>query len=66
MGEWECIECGYIHEGDAPPKKCPTCGATSDKFEYYDFEDLDEDEEWDEDEEEEWDEEEEDWEDDEY
>ena len=24
--------CGYIHEGDAAPEKCPTCGVGSDKF----------------------------------
>ncbi len=25
--EWECMECGYLHEGKAPPHKCPDCGA---------------------------------------
>jgi rubrerythrin len=22
---WKCRVCGYIHEGDAPPEKCPAC-----------------------------------------
>ena len=22
---WQCRVCGYIHEGDAPPEKCPAC-----------------------------------------
>ncbi|AEA47073.1 rubrerythrin [Archaeoglobus veneficus] len=24
--EWICLECGYIHRGTEPPKKCPSCG----------------------------------------
>jgi rubrerythrin len=24
---WKCTVCGYIHEGDKPPEKCPICGA---------------------------------------
>jgi len=27
-----CTVCGYIHEGDAPPDKCPQCGAPAEKF----------------------------------
>jgi rubrerythrin len=23
---WVCRECGYMHEGTAPPEKCPLCG----------------------------------------
>jgi rubrerythrin len=23
---WVCLECGYIHNGTEPPKKCPSCG----------------------------------------
>ncbi|HMA69273.1 MAG TPA: rubrerythrin family protein [Candidatus Mcinerneyibacterium sp.] len=23
--KWKCMNCGYIHEGKEPPKKCPTC-----------------------------------------
>ncbi len=29
--KWKCI-CGYIHDGDAPPEKCPKCGAPAEKF----------------------------------
>lgn len=31
--KWRCKICGYIHEGDSPPEKCPLCGAASDQFE---------------------------------
>jgi len=43
--EWECMECGYLHEGKTPPRKCPDCGATGawEKVEY--VEDLDEEDE---------------------
>jgi len=30
--KWKCTVCGYIHEGDAPPEKCPQCGAPKEKF----------------------------------
>ncbi len=30
---WKCSVCGYIHEGDGAPDKCPKCGAAKDKFE---------------------------------
>lgn len=23
---WVCMECGYIHIGEEPPKECPSCG----------------------------------------
>jgi rubrerythrin len=23
---WACMNCGYIYEGEEPPKKCPACG----------------------------------------
>jgi rubrerythrin len=23
--KWRCANCGYIHEGDHPPEKCPAC-----------------------------------------
>jgi len=29
---WECIVCGYIHEGAAPPDECPLCGAPRSEF----------------------------------
>lgn len=32
MKKWKCSVCGYVHEGDSPPEKCPQCGASSDKF----------------------------------
>jgi len=31
--KWRCTICGYIAEGAEPPDKCPTCSASSDKFE---------------------------------
>jgi len=36
--EWECMECGYLHEGGKPPRRCPDCGAadTWEKVEYVD------------------------------
>lgn len=51
---WECTECGYEHEGPRPPRKCPECGAESDMFDLYeydenDWEDLGEDEDEDDD-----------------
>ena len=33
MKKWVCKVCGYVHEGDQPPKQCPQCKASSDKFE---------------------------------
>ena len=27
-----CTVCGYVHEGDAAPEKCPICGAPASKF----------------------------------
>lgn len=33
MKKWVCTVCGYVHEGDAPPEKCPTCGVGPEKFE---------------------------------
>lgn len=32
MKKWECSVCGYIHEGEEPPLKCPVCKADKDKF----------------------------------
>ena len=32
MKKWRCMVCNYIHEGDAPPEKCPVCGADKSKF----------------------------------
>ena len=33
MKKWVCKVCGYVHEGDTPPEKCPTCKVGPDKFE---------------------------------
>ncbi|WP_073185762.1 rubredoxin-like domain-containing protein [Anaerosphaera aminiphila] len=30
--KWECVVCGYIHEGDMPPEFCPICGVGREKF----------------------------------
>ena len=27
-----CQVCGYVHEGDAAPEKCPVCNAPAGKF----------------------------------
>jgi rubrerythrin len=27
-----CSICGYVHEGDTPPEKCPQCGVPASKF----------------------------------
>ncbi|MFP4697476.1 MAG: NADH peroxidase [Eubacteriales bacterium] len=32
MKKWICTVCGYIHEGDAPPERCPQCNAPASKF----------------------------------
>jgi len=29
---WRCTICGYLHEGDEPPAKCPICGADKSFF----------------------------------
>ena len=48
---WECGDCGYERDGGARPRRCPDCGADSDVFEMYDFDDSeDEDEDEDKDE----------------
>ena len=33
MTKFVCLVCGYIHEGEKPPEKCPICNADSSKFE---------------------------------
>lgn len=30
--KWVCKVCGYVHEGDAAPSKCPVCGAPAAQF----------------------------------
>jgi rubrerythrin/NAD-dependent dihydropyrimidine dehydrogenase PreA subunit len=32
MAKWKCTVCGYIHEGDTPPEKCPVCKQPAEKF----------------------------------
>lgn len=32
MKKFVCKVCGYVHEGDTAPEKCPVCGAPADKF----------------------------------
>jgi rubrerythrin len=32
---WKCRECGRIHEGLEPPKKCPTCRKPASYFELF-------------------------------
>ena len=32
MAKWVCSVCGYVHEGDEPPEKCPVCKAPAEKF----------------------------------
>lgn len=32
MKKFVCTVCGYVHEGENPPEKCPQCGVPSDKF----------------------------------
>jgi rubrerythrin len=29
---WQCVVCGYIHDGAVPPKTCPTCGVDASRF----------------------------------
>lgn len=36
MAKWVCKVCGYVHEGDTPPEKCPICGVPSEKFDKLD------------------------------
>jgi len=32
MAKFVCPVCGYVHEGDAAPEKCPQCGVPGAKF----------------------------------
>ena len=32
MKKFVCSICGYVHEGDAAPERCPQCGAPAEKF----------------------------------
>lgn len=33
MKRWRCVVCGYIHDGESPPYRCPVCGAPVAMFE---------------------------------
>ena len=33
MAKWVCSVCGYVHEGDSAPERCPQCKVPADKFE---------------------------------
>jgi len=33
MKKWRCTVCGYIHEGENAPVRCPVCEAPASKFE---------------------------------
>ena len=32
MAKYVCPVCGYVHEGNEPPEKCPQCGVPGSKF----------------------------------
>ena len=32
MKKYVCSVCGYVHEGDSAPEKCPQCGVPASKF----------------------------------
>jgi len=32
---WKCLSCGYLHEGDRPPDKCPACVKPPGYFEIF-------------------------------
>jgi rubrerythrin len=32
MKKWVCSVCGYVHEGNEPPEKCPQCQSPAEKF----------------------------------
>ncbi|NHJ47596.1 MAG: rubrerythrin family protein [Asgard group archaeon] len=32
---WKCRVCGYVHEGEEPPKVCPACGHSHEHYELH-------------------------------
>lgn len=40
MKKYICPICGYVHEGNEPPEKCPQCGAPGSKFQEQSTEEL--------------------------
>lgn len=41
MKKFICSVCGYVHEGDSAPERCPQCGQPKDKFKELTDEKLD-------------------------
>ena len=41
MKKFRCTVCGYIHEGDSAPERCPQCKVPAEKFEEVKAEKLD-------------------------
>ncbi len=41
MGEWECMECGYVAPGQKRPDLCPECESPAEAFEYFEYEEDD-------------------------
>jgi len=37
---FKCSVCGFVHEGDEPPEKCPKCDAPKEKFDLLSTEDA--------------------------
>jgi len=33
MKRFQCVQCGYVSSGSAPPAVCPVCGAPASDFE---------------------------------
>jgi len=40
MKKYVCPVCGYVHEGDEAPEKCPLCGVAGEKFNVSDSDDM--------------------------
>lgn len=40
MAKFICTVCGYVHEGDEAPEKCPQCGVPAEKFKKQDDAEL--------------------------
>ena len=38
MKKWKCGVCGYVHNGDQAPVKCPVCGANQNRYKLLDIE----------------------------
>ncbi|MDK2857487.1 MAG: hypothetical protein PWQ29_1145 [Verrucomicrobiota bacterium] len=32
MRKWQCGNCGYIHDSEEVPEKCPKCGASKEQY----------------------------------